>query len=64
MAFRCTATGFHHGAAMDFHTYTTLREGCKRSGVAEDPAAFYRLAFNDAVKMGSGQTMPSDRSNS
>ena len=40
---------------MDFHIYTTLREACKKSGVEEDPAAFYRLAFNDAFQMGSGQ---------
>jgi hypothetical protein len=40
---------------MDFHIYTTLREACKKSGVEEDPAAFYRLAFNDALQMGSGQ---------
>ena len=40
---------------MDFHIYTTLREACKKSGVEDDPAAFYRLAFNDAFQMGSGQ---------
>ena len=40
-------------AAMDFHIDTTIREACEKSGVEEDPAAFYRLAFNDAFQMGS-----------
>jgi hypothetical protein len=40
---------------MNFHTYTTTREACKRSGAIDDPEEFYRLAFADAVKMGSGQ---------
>ena len=40
---------------MQFWTYTTVREACKRSGAIEDPEEFYRTAFADAVKMGSGQ---------
>ena len=40
---------------MDFHTYTTTREACKRSGAIEDPEDFYRVASADAVKMHSGQ---------
>ncbi len=40
---------------MNFHTYTTTREACKRSGAIEDPEEFYRVASADAVKMGSGQ---------
>ena len=40
---------------MDFHNYITIREACKRSGAIEDPDEFYRTAFADAVKMGSGQ---------
>jgi hypothetical protein len=44
---------------MDFYTFTTLREACKRSGgldVATDDAdQFYRVAFSHAVAQGSGQ---------
>jgi hypothetical protein len=44
---------------MDFYTFTTLREVCKRSGgldvPTDDPDQFYRVAFADAVKMRSGQ---------
>ena len=40
---------------MDFHSYITLREACKRSGLSDDPESFYRAAFADAVKMRSGQ---------
>ncbi len=40
---------------MDFHTYTTLRKACKRSGMTEAPDDFYRAAFADAVAQGSGQ---------
>jgi hypothetical protein len=40
---------------MQFFSYTTTREACKRSGAIDDPEEFYRLAFADAVKMGSGQ---------
>ena len=40
---------------MDFHTFTTLREACKRSGAVEDPDDFYRAALAEAVKMRSGQ---------
>ena len=40
---------------MHFHNYTTTREACKRSGAIEDPEEFYRVAFADAVKVGSGQ---------
>ena len=40
---------------MDFHTYTTLREACKRGGMDESPDEFYRAAFADAVAQGSGQ---------
>ncbi len=40
---------------MNFHTYTTTREACKRSGAVEDPEEFYRVASADAVKLGSGQ---------
>jgi hypothetical protein len=40
---------------MNFHTYTTTREACKRSGAIDNPEDFYRVAFTDAVKAGSGQ---------
>jgi hypothetical protein len=40
---------------MDFHNYTTVRDACKRSGAIEDADEFYRVAFADAVKMGSAQ---------
>ncbi len=40
---------------MDFHTFTTLREACKRSGIPDDPEDFYRMAFADAVTQGEGQ---------
>jgi hypothetical protein len=40
---------------MDFHTFTTLREACKRSGIPDDPEDFYKMVFADAVKMRSGQ---------
>jgi hypothetical protein len=40
---------------MDFHIYTTVREACKRSGAFDTADDFYRAAFADAVKMGSGQ---------
>ena len=40
---------------MQFWNCTTVREACKRSGAIEDPEEFYRVAFADAVKMGSGQ---------
>ena len=36
---------------MDFHTFTTLREACKRSGIPDDPEEFYQMVFADAVKM-------------
>ena len=36
---------------MDFHTFITLREACKRSGIPDDPEDFYRMVFADAVKM-------------
>ena len=36
---------------MDFHTFTTLREACKRSGIPDDPEEFYKMVFADAVKM-------------
>ncbi len=39
---------------MQFHTYTTVREACKRSGAIDDPEEVYRVAFTDAVKMRSG----------
>ena len=35
---------------MQFHTYTTTREACKRSGAIEDPDEFYREAFAEAVQ--------------
>jgi hypothetical protein len=40
---------------MDFHTYTTTRDACKRSGAIEDPEEFYRAAFDGAVQMDSAQ---------
>ena len=44
---------------MDFYTFTTLRETCKRSGgldvPSDDPEPFYRVAFADAVAQGSGE---------
>jgi len=40
---------------MDFWSYTTLRDACKRSGAIETADDFYQTAFTDAVKMGSGQ---------
>jgi hypothetical protein len=44
---------------MGFHTFTTLREACKRSGGLDVPTddldQFYRVAFADAVAHGSGQ---------
>jgi hypothetical protein len=40
---------------MDFHTFTTLREACKRSGIPDDPEDFYKMVFADAIKMRSGQ---------
>ena len=40
---------------MHFHSYSTLREARKRSGIPDDPQDFYRAAFADAVKMRSGQ---------
>jgi hypothetical protein len=40
---------------MDFWSYTTSREACKRSGVFDDPYAFYRAAFAEAVEMRSGR---------
>ena len=40
---------------MNFHTYITTREACKRSGAVDASEEFYRIASADAVKMGSGQ---------
>jgi len=42
---------------MDFHAYTTIRDACKRSSGVDVPVDenFYRVAFADAVEMGSGQ---------
>ena len=40
---------------MDFYTYTTTRDACKRSGAIEDPDEFYRAAFEGAVQMDSAQ---------
>ena len=40
---------------MDFYTYTTTRDACKRSGAIEDPDEFYRAAFDGAVQMDSAQ---------
>ncbi len=40
---------------MDFHNFITVREACRRSGAIDDPDEFYRVAFADAFKMGSGQ---------
>ena len=40
---------------MDVHTFITLGEACKRSGIPEDPEEFYRMVFADAVKMRSGK---------
>jgi hypothetical protein len=40
---------------MQFYTYTTTREACKRSGAVDASEEFYRVASADAVKMGSGQ---------
>jgi hypothetical protein len=30
---------------MDFHSFTTLREACKRSGIPDDPEDFYKMVF-------------------
>ncbi len=40
---------------MDFWHYRTLREACRDGRAAEAPDAFYRRAFTDALKVGSGQ---------
>ena len=40
---------------MDFYNFITVREACKRSGAFDDSEEFYKLAFADAVRMGSGQ---------
>jgi hypothetical protein len=40
---------------MDFHTFITVREACKRSGMNESADDFYRSAFAGAVEMSSGQ---------
>ena len=32
---------------MDFHTFTTLRNACKRSGIPDDPEDFYKMVFGD-----------------
>ena len=40
---------------MNFHNFVTLRDACKRSGMNDTADEFYRAAFADAVKRGSGQ---------
>ena len=40
---------------MQFHTFTTTQESCRRSGGVASSEEFYTAAFADAIKMGSGQ---------
>lgn len=40
---------------MDFWSYTTNREACSKAGVAGDAAEFYKLAFAEAIAVGSSQ---------
>jgi hypothetical protein len=57
MDFLSQSVGSERGFPMDFWNYTALREATKRSGIIETADEFYRAAFTDAVKKGSGQSV-------
>ncbi|MCU0980581.1 MAG: hypothetical protein MUF25_15635, partial [Pirellulaceae bacterium] len=40
---------------MDFWTYATNREACRKAGVADDADEFYQLAFAEALAVNSSQ---------
>ena len=40
---------------MDFHTYTTNRDACSKTGLVHDVDRFYALAFEEAQARASAQ---------
>ena len=40
---------------MDFHTYTTNRDACSKTGLVHDVDKFYALAFEEALARASSQ---------